>query len=235
MAMQRYVGYLFAGFVLLGGSACEKEAALETDGLSYVNGVPYYHFTDSDRLWLQHKPGDEWSFKNSAGIQRVYRLSIRQQLQSPYKTSAPSGILSTKYTLVSYHDELELSVFNTNAADSASGGRFYFYRDATVTGHNQAGSGPSRFYTDGEWFSFLGTGKSQSDDYQPNDAQLAGAFTQLLVQGKAYSEVVLFSAQPRSSFYPAPTSASVNRIFYDRQAGIVRLVTVGGEVWDRTP
>ena len=230
---------LLASLVLLGSSACKKTDP-EAEGLSFVNGVPYYHFTDDDQRWLKTKSGDEWKMVNASGYQRVYRAGIIQTLQGENESTS-SGIPGhTK--LLNYYDQVTLGISRTDS--SRGGGSLRFYRDAAMlTNLNSGGSdrNTSRFYAEGEWYEFVGNTDLISDYYScrglkfPNGAALNGPFQQLTVRGRQYNDVVAFIGTSRGSTCGPMPSFYMQELYYDRQAGLVRLVSLAGEVWDRVP
>lgn len=228
------------GTLLLGSTSCKKEVS-EDEGISLVNGLPYYHFTNQDQLWLRAKTGDSWLFENGRGIRCAYAIRVTQYPQHPYKIPDHSGILVTKYKVVSYYDETVLSVVGTDSSGTGGGGEFHFYRDATFRPYNQAGSGPSQLYVEGDWHKFIGNTPDQSDYAScdgmrfPTGQEVNGPFVQLQVRGKQYADVIRFGATPRPRTCPRPNAASLAELYYDRQAGLVRMVSLGGEVWDRVP
>ncbi|WP_460578236.1 hypothetical protein [Hymenobacter coalescens] len=54
----------------------------------------------------------------------------------------------------------------------------------------------------------------------------------LLVRGQAYGEVLTLASSGSVCSFCAGTKR-INRLYYDRQYGIVRMESVTGEVWDR--
>lgn len=234
---------LLALLVLPGGSACEK-ADPEADGLAYVGKVPYYHFTDDDRRWLQFKAGDEWRFQNAQGQQRIYQVSVAERLKKgdySYSSGLPG---SSK--LLSYYDH---TTVRANRIDTiTSGVRGYvdlrFYRDAAMLTNLSAGgydNGRSQFYAVGEFYEFVGNTDLISDYYDcrglkfPRAAALNGPFVTLTVRGRQYTEVVAFVGTARGTTCPAVPSVYMQELYYDRQAGLVRMVSRAGEVWERVP
>ena len=236
----RFAPATLIAFGLLGPTSCKKESP-EVEGLSYVNGVPYYRFTDSDQLWLQTQQGANWKFQNSRGIQRTYSVTLSQRLQAENKQVQSPGPNFAAPKLFNYYDSAVLGVSSSDTANTGVGGQFRFYRDAAYPIRNAAGSGPSQFYAAGEWFKFIGNTDEQSDYYAcpglkfPGGSQLNGPFLFLTVRGKQYSEVLLFAATTRKQNCSVPTGSSIKDLYYDRQAGVVRMVSLSGEVWDRVP
>lgn len=222
---------LLMGFALLSSSACKKTAP-EIEGLSYVNGLPYYHFTKSDRQWFQAKTGDVWTFENGQGAQRRYRVYFRQYLQVENKIRV-SGFISDTYKLVGYLDEAEISLANVDTASSDSGGRFQFYTDPAVATNDQPVSGLSWLRASATWVTFGGTNRAIIDYYHPVGNQLKGPYYPITTPGSAYAEVVLFSTYPRGQYAPPASPTSLDALYYDHQAGLVRMVSLAGEVWDR--
>ncbi|WP_201978396.1 hypothetical protein [Hymenobacter rubidus] len=239
MATFHSLKYVFIGCVLLGSSACTKDE-LEDNGLSNVDGVPYYHFTDKDRLWLQVHQGDEWRMVNQQGYQRVYRAGIIEDIKGA--SHSYSGGIPGSSKLLNYYDQVTVRLSRT---DSAKGGAdLRFYRAAAMLTNLSSGgyaTNVSRFYAEGEWYDFAGNTDLISDYYScrglkfPSNTQLNGPFQQLTVRGRQYGEVVAFIASDRGPTC-APVSASFMReLYYDRQAGLVRMVSLAGEVWERMP
>ncbi|MFD2717223.1 hypothetical protein ACFST9_00750 [Hymenobacter monticola] len=232
--MLRFVSLLLLGVLLLGSAACKKTEPVEIDGVSFVDGLPYYHFIDADRQWFSEVPGTVWTFENGRGVQRRYTVSITQHLQIKNKIRI-SGILSDSYKLVSYYDEAIFALTNVDATSSDSGGRFEFYTDPTVTPNHQPVSGQSRLRAQANWFAFLGTEKCITDYYHPKNDQLSGPFEQLASRGTSYSEVARFSVFPRGQSAPPSAPTSLFALYYDHQHGLIRLVDWAGDVWNRVP
>ena len=236
----RYAPTLIVAFGLLGLASCKKES-LNEEGLSYVNGVPYYRFTDADRLWLQTQQGAEWKLENVRGTQHIYSVTVRQRLQAENREVQSPGPNFASPKLFNYYDSAVLGVNSSDTANTGVGGQFRFCRDAAYPIRNAAGSGPSQFYAAGEWFKFIGNTDEQSDYYAcpglkfPGGSQLNGPFLFLTVRGKQYSEVLLFAATTRKQNCSVPTGSSIKDLYYDRRAGLVRMVSLSGEVWDRVP
>lgn len=230
---------LLMGLVLF-SSACKKSDP-DKEGLSYVDGVPYYHFTDGDQPWLQARQGDEWKLVNASGYQRLYRVQqLIQSQQAAYKSTS-MGIPSNA-KLISYYDGLTVRIGRIDSARAY--GELRFYRDAAMlTNLNSGGfdKNTSRFYPEGEWSEFVGNTDLISDYYScrglkfPRGAALNGSFQQLTVRGRQYTEVVAFIGTSRGSGCAQVPPSYMKELYYDRQAGLVRMVSVAGEVWDRVP
>ena len=229
---------LLAVMLTLGISSCKKED-LDRDGLSHVNGVPYYHFTDADRPWLQAKQGDEWRFENARGYQRVYQVTqIVQQTRAPRKT--PSGLL-TAGVLQDYYDRITVQIGRTDSLRQS--GELNFYRDAALTNPNSGGTDPatSQLYADGNWYEFVGDIDRNKRPCGYGDlaflsgGALSSPFKELTVRGRQYKEVVACIGNTRAlGCFPLPRYY-LQELYYDRQAGLVRMVSRAGEVWDRVP
>lgn len=225
----------------LGTSACQKDSP-GPEGLSYENGVPYYHFTDTDRLWLQAKQGDEWKLENAQGYQRIYRVyQFIQDLKYENRTTS-MGIPSSS-TLLSYNDFVTVR-FGRIDSVGRGGAELRFARDAAMlTNLNSGGHDKkvSQFYAAGESYEFVGNTDLISDYYGcrglkfPRGSNLNGPFQQLTVRGRQYSEVVSFIATSRGTRCAPVSSSYMREMYYDRQAGLVRMVSQAGEVWDRVP
>lgn len=230
---------MLASLVLLSSSACKKTDP-EAEGLSFVDGVPYYHFTDNDRPWLQSRQGDEWRLVNANGYQRVYRAGIIQTLQGENKSTS-SGIPGhTK--LLNYYDQVTVGISRIDS--SRGGGSLRFYRDAAMLTNLNSGGfdrNTSRFYAEGEWYEFVGNTDLISDYYScrglkfPSGAALNGSFQQLTVRGRQYNDVVAFIGTSRGPTCTPVPSSYMQELYYDRRAGLVRMVSLTGEVWDRVP
>ncbi|GAA4047141.1 hypothetical protein GCM10022409_36550 [Hymenobacter glaciei] len=223
---------------MFGHTSCKKEGA-EDLGLSRANGVYYYHFTDADRLWLQTRQGDEWRLENTSGYQRVYRANVVSNLKAESRKTS-MGIPSFS-KLLNYYDLVYLYL---NRVDSLNKGgtTLRFYRDAAMlTNLNSGGYNEhvSQFYAEGENSEFVGNTDLISDYFScrgmkfPRGAALNGPFQQLTVRGHTYHEVVAFISTARGSTCRALPPAALQELYYDRQAGLVRMVSQGGEVWER--
>jgi hypothetical protein len=135
---------------LLSSSACKKTDP-EIEGLSFVDDVPYYYFTNNDRLWLRIKSGDEWKMENTRGYQRVYRASviIHDIQKALYNNSVGTYIIPAKPE--AYQDVMYIRLARTDSVAGFS--ELRFYREAAQrTGYPAGGFDPdkSEFYAQGE-------------------------------------------------------------------------------------
>ncbi|WP_426491608.1 hypothetical protein [Hymenobacter sp. 102] len=228
--------------LLLTGTACSPDPA-PVPGLRTVNDVPYYFFTEADAPWLQLAAGTVWQFENSRGQQRTYELYQRlDNRQMEERTVVPVGSFIGKSELIKYYDDILVRVRRTDSL--GSGGEFHMYRGpALLASYPSQGTNPraSQLYVEGTWTEFIGSTDPQSDYYRcrgikfPMGTALEGPFQQLTVKGRTYPEVVELVATNRGPDC-APVPASYMRVlYYDRLAGIVRMVSDSGQVWDRLP
>ncbi|MBT9394491.1 hypothetical protein KLP40_15065 [Hymenobacter sp. NST-14] len=234
--------FLVSG-LLLAGTSCSQEP-VPTPGLRTVNGVPYYFFTEADAPWLQLAMGTVvWQFENARGQQRTYELYQRlEKQQMEERTVVPVGSFIGKSDLIKYYDDVLVRVRRTDSL--GGGGEFHMYRGpALLASYPSQGTNPgtSQLYVEGTWTEFIGSTDPQSDYNRcrgikfPMGDALAGPFQQLTVKGLTYPEVVELVATNRGPDC-APVPASYMRVlYYDRHAGIVRMVSDSGEVWDRLP
>jgi len=233
---------LSATFGAISLASCKKDDP-DRDGLSHVNGVPYYHFTDADRTWLQVKQGDEWRFENARGCRRVYRVGgIVENIKAENKEVQPPGPNFSPPKLYNYYDQRSVGINRTDSA--LTGITLRFARGAAMlTNLNSGGfdANTSQFYAEGEDYEFVGNTDLISDYFNcrglkfPRGAALNGPFQALTVRGRPYAEVVTFLGSARGSTCAPVPSSYMQELYYDRQAGLVRMVSVAGEVWDRVP
>ena len=230
---------LLMGLALLGSSACKKTDP-EIDGLSFVDGVPYYHFTDNDRFWLGTNTGDEWKMENAQGYQRVYRASVIIHDIKKARYASPGFINPSKP--LAYEDIIYVRLARTDSIVGFS--ELRFYRGAAKLTGSPAGSfdpDKSEFYAQGEWDDFVGNSDPHVSSYycrglsMPRGAALNGPFQQLTVRGRAYNEVMAFIGNIRDPSCRPVSSSFMQALYYDRQVGMVRMVSLAGEVWDRVP
>ena len=228
--------------LLVTGSGCQKEKA-DSEGLSHVGEVPYYHFTDDDRRWLQHPAGTEWHFTNGRGGRRTYQVKqVLQHLRAARRARVVPGILAQPGELLNYYDDYTLRVSRTDTL--AGGGELRFERGPVQDNPGD----PSQLFVAGEWFAFVGNTNPLATFYHGfyrcgglnflPGPQLTAAFASVVVQGRSYSEVLVFSglgAPAQGPYCQAPAPQSIQEVAYDRRAGVVRLTSVGGEVWERLP
>ena len=241
MSKSRILLYLLLGCSTVFSFSCKKED-VNSDGLRMVKGVPHYHFTDSDKPWLSAQEGDIWKLENASGYQRIYKLWVIEQLQAKNQKFGSPGIPTAAPKLLNYYDS---RVMRINRLDSALGaGEIRFYRDASLlSALNSGGSDKhkSQFYAEGEWYDFVGNTNLISDYFScqgmkfPSGANLEGPFTQLTVRGRQYNEVVVFTATDRGATCKAVPSRFMQEMYYDRRAGIIKMVSKAGEVWERVP
>ena len=237
MKTPRLPASFWIGLVLLalGAGACKKEEP-ETEGLSFIDEVPYYRFTANDRLWLQAKQGDEWKLQNAGGYQRVYRIeSVITEIQkAQYR---PNGFLGGQGALESYIDRTFVRI---KRADSLrAGAQLQFYRGAALLPAPSIGvtdPNVSRFYATGAWNDFVGNSNLSNGGLQfPSGSLLQGPFTPLVVRGRQYNDVLAFIGAPLLPTSQPIPSSYMQELYYDRQVGLVRMVSRAGEVWDRVP
>lgn len=239
MQALRFILPLLFGLALLGSTSCKKDDP-EKEGLSYVDGVPYYHFTDADRLWLRTKPNDEWKLENSQGYQRVYRVSVIAHDIQKGEYRAPGFISPSKPER--YIDRIYLRLNRTDSTRLFSELRFC-RNPALLTGFRFDGYDPNRseFTVEGEWPEFVGNTGFNTDFYNcrglkfPRGATLNGPFQQLTVRGRTYPDVVAFIGTPRGPNCAPVPAYFMKELYYDRQAGLIRMVSLAGEIWDRVP
>jgi hypothetical protein len=233
---------LLAGLLLLGVSSCKKPEA-DSPGLRFVNGVPYYYFTEADKPWLKMQLGQVWRFENMRGYQRVYE--IRQLIESikvENRSYSPPGPVFVPSKLLNYYDQITVRLTRTDSI--SGGGELRFYRDAALLTPLRSGGADmnkSRFYAEGEWYEFTGNTDFISDYYNcrglkfPSGPALDGPFNQLTVRGRQYNEVITFVGSLRGPNCVPTPPAFMQELYYDRENGIIRMVSAAGEVWDRLP
>ncbi|OGX89421.1 hypothetical protein BEN47_07220 [Hymenobacter lapidarius] len=233
---------LLASLLLLGSSACKKED-LDKEGLGYISGIPYYHFTEKDLLWLRGREGDEWKFENARGYQRTYQVSTMQDIQAEHRYIPPTGSFINSGKLLNYYDAARVYVTRTDSSRH-SAGMLRFQRDAArLSNLNSGGSDPntSWLFGSGEWYDFVGSGDFPGNWIAcrglkfPSGPQMDGPFTQLVVRGKLYDEVLVFTGTPQSLGCRSLPPSATQELYYDRQAGMARMVSTTGEIWDRIP
>ena len=241
MKCTRSLLLLSAALLALGIGSCKKEDP-EKEGLSYVNGVPYYHFTDADQRWLQVKEGDLWKLENARGYQRVYRVTqAGQAIQQENLHFGPPGIPQPPPELVNYYDAASVAFSRTDSSGYGYA-ELRFYRDAAMRTNQSSGGydkNISQFYAEGTDYEFVGNTDLLSSYFRcrglkfPSGGALNGPFQQLVVRGRAYNEVVAFIGTARGATCRPVSSSYMQELYYDRQAGLVRMVSLAGEVWDR--
>ncbi|GAB3650772.1 hypothetical protein GCM10027594_25990 [Hymenobacter agri] len=217
---------------LLSLAACKKEYP-NGPGLSYSKGYAYYHFTTDDQPWLQAQEGEEWVLESPRGGRRVYRVEqARLKLQAEKRT-AP-GLL-TSGVLLNYYDYFDLRT--TRIDTPFIKGEIRFYRDAALTNANGTNLNKSQFYATGVWQDFVGNADTATCNFQgmrfPTGAGLNGPFQRLTVRGRTYTEVVAFVGTPLRAGCARLHPSTIEGLYYDRQAGLVRMVSLAGEVWER--
>ena len=231
----------FLPFLLFAAFACEKEPPTGP-GLRTVNDVPYYYFTETDKPWLGLQQNEVWQFENARGYRQVYKVSVSDLIQAEDWAYSPPGPSFASPKLLSYFDQQTVYLNRTDSL--RGGGTFRFFRDAALLTNLSSGGkdkNKSRFYAKGEWYTFVGNTDLISDYYSchglrfPDGAALNGPFQQRTIRGRQYNEIVVMTGTYRGKDC-APTPPSfLQEILYDRQAGIVRMESKAGEVWERVP
>ncbi|WBO86577.1 hypothetical protein [Hymenobacter yonginensis] len=234
--------YWLSCCILLTASACKKDSE-SGPGLCIVNKVPYYHFTEDDQPWLTMRQGDTWQFENVRGYRRTYQISqVIDYLQAEKKEVQPPGPNFSSPKLLNYFDQKTVRLTRTDSM--RGGGEFRFYRGASqLTSRSSDGydKNKSSLYAKGEWSDFVGNTDLISDYYScrglkfPRESALKGPFEQLTIRGRQYTDVIVFTGTSRGSTCASTSASFIQELYYDRRAGIVRMVSLGGEVWDRLP
>lgn len=135
-----------------------------------------------------------------------------------------------------------------NRVDSLTGTNGFldlrFYRDAALLSTLISGgydNSTSQYYADGEFYDFVGNTDLISDYYScrglkfPRANALNGPLQQLTVRGRQYNDDIVLIGTSRGATCRPVSASYIQELYYDRQAGIVRMVSVAGEVWDRVP
>lgn len=230
--------------LLLFSTSCRK-TEVSVDGLRMVNGVPYYYFTEADQPWLQIRQGDVWQFRNAQGSERTYTVYQRWSViqQENREIIPPGSFINNTPKLLNYNDHILLRIRRTDSLGQG-GGEFQFHRDAARNPSQPlepANKNRSQFYVNGQWTEFVGDTDLNDSTYPcrglkfPAQPALNAPFQQLTVQGKLYTEVLLFRGNRQNSDCSNAPTPSIEALYYDRQAGIVRMVSKTGQVWDRIP
>ncbi|QNH60824.1 hypothetical protein [Hymenobacter sediminicola] len=241
MSKTHILMYLLLSWATVLSSSCKKEETV--DGLRMIDGIPYYHFTDSDKPWLSAQEGEVWRFENQQGVQRGYRVNkVYQQNKADKREYGPPGIPSGTPKLLSYHDRVTVWL---SATDSMRGTQeIQFHRDAAMLSNSISGGydkNRSQFYVEGMWYGFVGNTNLNSDYFNcwglkfPRGENLNGPFMQITVRGRQYNDVIAFIGTDRGPSCPSAPSSFMQELYYDRRAGMVKMVSKAGEVWERVP
>jgi hypothetical protein len=222
--MNRMLTFLigFCG-VTAGLLSCTKKEAAEPT---------YYRFDEQDRAWLTARVGDELSFENQAGTRRHFRVNIVQE--RPHRLESSTTLLGG-VAREFYYDEWALYLERTDSAQQVG--------VITFTKARTAESKEPTLMAQGFWYDYIGP-ETTTDGVQcevlnfPADLNRA-PLAPLAVGGRTYPAVLTMEVPTRRAglcTYPfVNRTTHVYKLQYDRQAGIVRMESITGEVWSRVP
>lgn len=196
--------------------------------------APYYQFLPSDREWLQFSKGNTWVFENARGARHQFRVDtvVLREHEAAYSHPLGGGPGSVLY----YFDQFSMHVASLDS--SGRGGTFKFVREP----QDGNTSKPVVFRPECVWYNYLGI-DSGSGGFIPYVLNLPlnlgnPSFKQLTIRNVSYTHIIEINATTTSTIrgqWPLYTATVIKQILYDQQAGIIRLLSISGEVWERVP
>ncbi|WP_187314665.1 hypothetical protein [Hymenobacter sp. BT190] len=195
--------------------------------------IPYYKFTAANEEWLKLKKGENWIFETASGKQQKYIVyDIVEKIKEEYRPGNFGGIINGPSTATYYYDEVKIEV---KRLDSIGENSLVFRRDLpTGADKRNPPRVDGQFKFGGTWWNYRGQsvndgiyGNINIDSYRL-DSQYR---TTLQVKGIDYTNVILLSANSA----PTYRGGYIEDIYYAQQAGIIRMVSRSGEIWDRVP
>ncbi|WP_426490385.1 hypothetical protein [Hymenobacter sp. 102] len=196
--------------------------------------IPYYKFTATNKEWLKLKNGESWVFETTSGKQQKYIIhGIKEKIKEAYHPSNFGGIISGASSATYYYDEVEIEIMRT---DSVNDNLLVFRRELpTGADKRHPPKGEGEFKFGGTWRNYRGSGVYEgiygNINVSPNQVNYQSGTT-LQVRGKVYNNVIAISATPNGTEIQ---KAYIDNIYYAQQAGVIRMVSKTGEIWDRVP
>ncbi|WP_133273995.1 hypothetical protein [Hymenobacter radiodurans] len=205
------------------------------DGEEYKPHTPYYQFTAQDKLWFNYKVADSLIFENSTGKQQLYIvIEIKEEIKkgAGYASFGFFGRGNPDH----YYDGIKVEL---KRLDTLSYNRFEFRRTLPqganiLNGYPPGDKGEFKF--GGDWTNYNGgeTLREVSGNINVSSEQLDLRNTsKLIVRGKTYNNIItIIPSQPNGPIWET-RKPYINTLYYDQKAGLVRMISKSGEVWDR--
>jgi hypothetical protein len=221
----------------IAGALLSSGCALDDDNPS---GPPYYTFTASDRLWLQHRVGDEWTFEHpTAGTQRFRVMTVEEEKRTrvhfPFGPTSQDGY---------YYDTWSAQLLLTDSMGTRShlgtSLSLQFRKTVDPAQASQIPTPPQgeRFIGGGYYLSFEQKCELGAEDGFYHNYMLADSPGYSYTAGqRTYSDVQNVVVQPRTYGFDCFPGypRRVRAFYYSRQHGIVQIITTTGQVWNRVP
>lgn len=182
----------------------------------------YYPFTESDKKWQQFAPETQWVFRNQRDEQRTYRVARVEN-----EAKKPNWVSGSQVEYLDYY--LDYWYMTVQRTDSVSQGGSVVLKRIPVYQHYDRSELSYQF----NWVDFIGRG-----GYLNFGQDLAATkFHSSTVRGITYTHVTRFQASSNEimasgNFRLRPKTVQLD---YDQAAGVIRFVTLNGDVWERMP
>jgi hypothetical protein len=190
---------------------------------------PYFPFTTIDKQWQNFTEAGEWVFENQRKQRRTYRVSkVYHGEKSPWYV----GVFTER---IGYYEDYWGMTWERT--DSVSPAGYCSLRRIPVQ------KDPTQSVLAGEvyWTDYIGQANDTEGinvSYLHFGTDLSAiSFSTLVVRGIKYQRVTHFQtselAVSRLIGYRAPQRTT--QLDYDEAIGVVRFVTLNGDVWERLP
>lgn len=190
---------------------------------------PYFPFTAIDKQWQNFATDEQWIFENKRKQRQTFRVSkIYHEEKSPW-------YVGTFTSRIGYYEDYWGVAWERT--DSMARAGYCTLRRIPMQKDRTQSVLTGEFY----WNDYVGQANNTeglNTGYLDFGADLSAvSFRDLTVKGVKYQRVTHFQtsglAITRLFAYRAPQKTT--QLDYDAAAGVVRFVTLDGDVWERLP
>ena len=191
---------------------------------------PYFPFANVDKQWQKFTAGTQWVFENQYHQRRTYQVSRVAHEEKKAET------LAHPFIKVLYYNDYWL--MSWERVDSASQAGYFILRRVPA----QKDPSQSVLASEAYWDDYIGqhndTGGVYTKYLNFGPDLSTKSFRVLTVRGVTYQHITSFQASGLAiirlqTIYHAPQKTT--QLDYDQAAGVVRFVTLNGDVWERLP
>jgi hypothetical protein len=192
---------------------------------------PYFPFTNGDKQWQKFATGTQWVFENQRRERRTYQVS-----KVTYEEKIPETLAHPYIKVLSYHDYW---IMSWERVDSAARAGYFILRRVPA----EKNPSQSVLAAEAYWDDYIGQHNDTGGVYTRYlnfGADLSTIkFHTLAVRGVNYQYVTSFQASALAiirlqTIYRFATQRTT-QVEYDQEAGVVRFVTLNGDIWERLP